>query len=48
MKALKNVFYFSLAMALAGFLAAIFTTNKTIPKDDEVATKEAKKKDVEA
>lgn len=40
MRALKNVFYFALAMAVAGLIAAVFTTNKTIPKDNDVATKE--------
>lgn len=47
MIALKNVFYFNLAQAIAAFLLGLFTTNKTIPKDENVVTKkklEAEKK----
>lgn len=36
MKAVKNVFYLCLAFSVISFIASIFTTNKRIPKDDEV------------
>ncbi|CAN3376600.1 hypothetical protein DIURU_002651 [Diutina rugosa] len=34
--ALHNVFYFSLAMSIVALIASVFTTNKKVPKDDEV------------
>lgn len=34
--ALHNVFYFSLAMLIVALIASVFTTNKKVPKDDEV------------
>lgn len=46
MKALKNVFYFALALAVAGLISAAFTTNKTIPKDNEVETKKNGQKEL--
>lgn len=36
MKALKNVFYFSLACALVAFVASLFSTNKKLPKPEDV------------
>lgn len=36
MKALKDVFYLNLAFAVAAFLFALFTTNKKIPKKNQI------------
>lgn len=39
MKALKNVFYFALALSCILFIMGVFTTNRRIPKDSNVQTK---------
>lgn len=36
MKALKNVFYLGLGLSLVSFVASLFTTNKRIPKDEDM------------
>lgn len=36
MRALRNVFYLGLAFACAGFIVSLFTTNKMIPKHENV------------
>lgn len=36
MRALKNVFYFSLALSLVAFVASLFSTNKTLPKSEDI------------
>mmetsp|Transcript_3383 Transcript_3383/g.3761 ORF Transcript_3383/g.3761 Transcript_3383/m.3761 type:complete len:627 (-) Transcript_3383:211-2091(-) len=36
MKALKNVFYLGLAFSCAGFIVSLFTTNKKIPRHENV------------
>ena len=36
MKALKNVFYLGLAISCAGFIVSLFTTNKKIPRHENV------------
>lgn len=38
MKALKNVFYFGLALAVVCFIASLFTTGKKIPKTKDIKT----------
>ncbi|WLF80826.1 multidrug transporter [Lodderomyces elongisporus] len=40
-KALKNVFYFGLALAVVCFFASFCTTNKKIPKNKDIKTKES-------
>lgn len=45
--AFKDVFYFSIAISSALVVTAIFTTNKKIPKDQDVKTKEDEKKELE-
>ncbi|KAI5964277.1 uncharacterized protein KGF55_002219 [Candida pseudojiufengensis] len=42
MKALKNVFYFGLALAVVSFIASLFTTSKKIPKAKDVKSKDKK------
>lgn len=34
--AIHNVFYFALALLIVALIASVFTTNKKVPKDDEV------------
>lgn len=36
MNALRNVFYFGLALSLVSFVASLFTTNKRIPRDEDM------------